>query len=131
MDKEGIDFIRYFGSTIRKHQFLEEKKKQMLKKNTAKFAREAESRRDAMAKAQSLFKSYLEKLLEKSEKGPLEDYVIHQDRYRQLWVIIKRLEELAMWELEYLMNFGISLDSEIALRRALKDISLTDDTNWF
>ena len=103
----------------------------MLKKNTAKFAREAESRRDAMAKAQSLFKKYLEKLLEKSEKGPLEYYVIHQDRYRQLWVIIKRLEELAMWELEYLMNFGISLDSEIALRRALKDISLTDDTNWF
>ncbi len=60
--------------------------------------------------------------------------MIHRDRFKQLWVIIKRVDDYSIWELEYLMNFGVTLDQQIAIKRALNDTSVTgesDETNWF
>ena len=87
-----------------------------------------------MHRAYNAFHDHLKKQLTNSDIEPKE-LVIHKDRYKQLWVIVKRIESEAIWDFEYLMNFGVTLDQEIALKRARNDTQMIageeSKNNWF
>ena len=87
-----------------------------------------------MHRAYNAFHDHLKQQLTNLEIDPKE-LVIHKDRYKQLWVIIKRIESEAIWDFEYLMNFGVTLDQEISFKRARNDTQMIggeeSKNNWF